>query len=725
MNKKTFLAGVATFVALTASAQEIKVYDTGRKWSPSLDALIQSPSSAPAEPNLRRALKNSPKGTVRISVTTEVGSAQSIAEYLQSEGYEAETASDQLLVTTIPYQFIPTLAAQEGVLYVNAPRQLHPFMDKVRTDIGATKVTAGDGLDTPYTGKGVIVGVIDAGFDFSHPAFSGRCKMYGAYDTKGTLTATAPAVDPNDDSGHATHVTNIAAGSPVEGTNYYGIATGAEILPMMSDLDVSSVMLQASAIKQYAESQGKPWVLNMSFGATMGPHDGSSELDQHLESLAGKGAILVGAMGNNGGDKAHFTHTFTQDDETSYIYIVPDGIQNTNQAVLAQIWANDASGKKDLTVTPVVYRSGKIYRPSALQASKWGLTNSVDSYSKRQCVEIAGDLPELLSTLGISSSATNAKLLLEVKGKAGATFHAWVDQDSYPCSIERATFSISENGTSQRFTTTAGDDKYMVGEGGPSAPSAIAVASYNERTSFTSLNGSSYPYSIGADGGISSFSSKGPQLNSLPKPTVAAPGGAIISAYSKKYKGFSTGDASLVQRLTINNATCYYGVMSGTSMASPVVTGTVALWLEANPELSPADVVSILQKTSRRDNLTTGTQGTWDATWGYGKIDAYEGLKEAIRMKQNGINETMNSSAPITMKHDADCWKLFFNDDESYAHIQITAANGQIVSSTLLQSPRRGEEHTFSFKEMGLTPGVYVFSIATTGQTLSRKLIVK
>ncbi|MEE1415514.1 MAG: S8 family serine peptidase, partial [Prevotellamassilia sp.] len=214
-------------------------------------------------------------------------------------------------------------------------------------------------------------------------------------------------------------------------------------------------------------------------------------------------------------------------------------------------------------------------------------------------------------------------------------------------------------------------------------------------------------------------------LNSLPQPTVTAPGGAIISAYSKKSSNFSTNNEELVQRVLIANTPAYYGIMSGTSMATPVVSGTIALWLEANPELSPADVISILQKTSRHDNLTGGTQGSWDATWGYGKIDAYEGLKEAIRMKQNGINETMNSSAPVTLQRDANAWKLLFNDDESFARIQIVAANGQIVSNNLLQSPRRGEEHVFRFKELGLTPGVYVFSVATTSQAISRKMVVK
>ena len=49
-------------------------------------------------------------------------------------------------------------------------------MNHVRTETGVAKVQAGTGLDTPYDGTGVIIGVIDQGFEFKHIAFTGRSK---------------------------------------------------------------------------------------------------------------------------------------------------------------------------------------------------------------------------------------------------------------------------------------------------------------------------------------------------------------------------------------------------------------------------------------------------------------------------------------------------------------------------------------------------------------------
>lgn len=51
-----------------------------------------------------------------------------------------------------------------------------------------------------------------------------------------------------------------------------------------------------------------------------------------------------------------------------------------------------------------------------------------------------------------------------------------------------------------------------------------------------------------------------------------------------------------MQDVKVNGQHYYYGVMNGTSMATPVVTGIIALWLQANPDLTPADIVRIMQK---------------------------------------------------------------------------------------------------------------------------------
>lgn len=718
MNKKLLLAAGLALMSVAASAQEVKFYNTGRKWNSSFDALLNGNSIHRV--TRKGAETVSPETNLQLQVTTIVGGAETVADFAIAEGYQAEAPTDQLAVITAPASFIKTLAARSEVLYVNKSEQLFPTMHLVRNETGVTKVTEGAGLDTPYDGTGVVVGVIDQGFEFKHPAFLNACKKWGSSATSGMLKNSAPFNDPNDNEGHATHVANIAVGRKVAGSNYYGVATGAELLPMMSNLSTSSTVAQAAAIKKYAEGEGKPWVINMSFGSNSGPHDGSSDTDQNMDKLSTKGGILVGAMGNSGAEKLHVMHKFTEDGEKAYFYIKLDDQLNTNSVVYSEVWAANA-GEGLLTIRPAVLSRGKLYYPTAVQMNAAGQTfeAEVSPFNNRQYGKFSGYFKQLLTKMGLNTG----EFVWEVEGKAGAECHAWLNTDLAAGAFAKTKLTLDD----KVYTTPEGDGNYATGAGAASIPSSISVASYNNATSFTSLSGNNYSFdSLGDVADISNFSSRGPSLSTdpkaLPTPTIAAPGGVVISAFSKKAKSFSTDAAENVQKVTSGGNPFYYGVMSGTSMATPVVTGIIALWLQANPELTSDDVAAILQKTARKDSYT-GRNLTWSKEWGYGKIDAYEGLKEAIRMRPDGVNQTLNSVAPVTLQKGNDAWKVLFNNDESYANVRVIAANGQVAYAQHVVAPQHGDELVVNTQT--LAPGVYVFQVSTTASTVTRKMIVK
>lgn len=719
MNKKLLLAAGLALMSAAASAQEVKFYNTGRKWNSSFDALLNGNSIHRV--TRKGAETVSPETNLQLQVTTIVGGAETVADFAIAEGYQAEAPTDQLAVITAPASFIKTLAARSEVLYVNKSEQLFPTMHLVRTETGVTKVTEGAGLDTPYDGTGVVVGVIDQGFEFKHPAFLNACKKWGSSATSGMLKNSAPFNDPNDNEGHATHVANIAVGRKVAGSNYYGVATGAELLPMMSNLSTSSTIAQAAAIKKYAEGEGKPWVINMSFGSNSGPHDGSTDTDQNMDKLSTKGGILVGAMGNSGAEKLHVMHKFTEDGEKAYFYIKLDDQLNTNSVVYSEVWSAQ-EGEGLLTIRPAVLSRGKLYYPTAVQlnGSAQDLEAEVSPFNKRQYAKFSGYFKQLLTKMGLNTG----EFVWEVEGKAGAECHAWLNTDLAAGAFAKTKLTLDD----KVYTTPEGDGNYATGAGAASIPSSISVASYNNATSFTSLSGKSYSYAsfVGEVADISNFSSRGPSLSTdpkaLPTPTIAAPGGVVISAFSKKSKSFSTDAAENVQKVTSGGNPFYYGVMSGTSMATPVVTGIIALWLQANPELTSDDVAAILQKTARKDSYT-GRNLTWSKEWGYGKIDAYEGLKEAIRMRPDGVNQTLNSAAPVTLQKGNDAWKVLFNNDESYANVRVIAANGQVAYAQHVVAPQHGDELVVNTQT--LAPGVYVFQVSTTASTVTRKMIVK
>jgi subtilisin family serine protease len=107
---------------------------------------------------------------------------------------------------------------------------------------------------------------------------------------------------------------------------------------------------------------------------------------------------------------------------------------------------------------------------------------------------------------------------------------------------------------------------------------------------------------------IHATSSQGPTRDGRTKPEVAAPGTDIVAA-----KGFSDADDPWVS-------------MTGTSMASPFVTGVVGLMLAVKPQLTAAQIAGILQRTARP---LPGGDFVWKNDAGYGRIDPDACLREA------------------------------------------------------------------------------------------------
>ncbi|HEY2954118.1 MAG TPA: S8 family serine peptidase [Candidatus Eisenbacteria bacterium] len=134
-----------------------------------------------------------------------------------------------------------------------------------------------------------------------------------------------------------------------------------------------------------------------------------------------------------------------------------------------------------------------------------------------------------------------------------------------------------------------------------------------------------------SDDVVTSFSNEGPRdddgdadhLDEM-KPSVVAPGAGIISAF-----GDPTTDGTAYQQL------------SGTSMATPCVSGCVALVLQANPSLTPLQVRTILQNTAEHNIPTAkasgdrgqdpyGLDANYDPSCGWGEVDVYAAVKEAL-----------------------------------------------------------------------------------------------
>jgi hypothetical protein len=171
--------------------------------------------------------------------------------------------------------------------------------------------------------------------------------------------------------------------------------------------------------------------------------------------------------------------------------------------------------------------------------------------------------------------------------------------------------------TSFGTTVVNGDSEYSIAE--PTcASSCISVAAYSARylSNFGNLIG----------GGIAPFTSYGPLLNEVQKPDIAAPGVNVCSSISS----FTDASYTSIDEVDFNGTTYDFARFSGTSMSSPCVAGIVALLLDANPLLTPAQVKEILIATARTDEFTGPISAPGDVRWGMGKVDARAALMMAL-----------------------------------------------------------------------------------------------
>jgi subtilisin family serine protease len=145
--------------------------------------------------------------------------------------------------------------------------------------------------DCAYTGKGVKVAVLDTGFDFTHPDFSGRTIH------RKSFVGTKQAIDKE---GHGTHTAAVVGGGKkTKGGARYGVATGARLYigKIMDDNGEGSDM-QALAGIEWALDKGCQ-VISMSLGASADEGGGYSLIYEQVGQVAaGRNCLLIAAAGN-------------------------------------------------------------------------------------------------------------------------------------------------------------------------------------------------------------------------------------------------------------------------------------------------------------------------------------------------------------------------------------------------------------------------------------------
>lgn len=156
-------------------------------------------------------------------------------------------------------------------------------------------------------------------------------------------------------------------------------------------------------------------------------------------------------------------------------------------------------------------------------------------------------------------------------------------------------------------------------------------------------------------------------------------------------------------------------------MASPFVTGVMATWLQAFPEMTPEQAREILQKTARHDSFTGDV--TPSNQWGYGKIDAYEGIKESIRI-ESGVESNRIDNRSHLVVNDGNCVRVLFGYDDSQVALQLYNLQGACVATRAIGKVAAGEEVTVDLDDFAA--GIYMLRImGGNTKSMVKKIIVQ
>ena len=568
---------------------------------------------------------------------------------LQSMGVEVNARFGSMLTVHVPVELLPQLAGMKGIRRISMAQPMTLCNDSARYLCRVDAVHEGLSLPMAYTGKGVIVGVIDVGVDFNHINFidsTGQSRVARAYlpaDTTGTppvingLTLPGSAYETPDaiaqlttdcvNQSHGTHTTGTAAGG-YRGNDFYGVAPEATIVicamppKELNDVNIANSL---SYIFNYADSVGKPCVVNLSISSHVGAHDGTSELCRLMDELSAPGRICVLAAGNDGATPlySHSPQLCVGDTVTA---LLANSKQMPTVSGYVSLWSTNATTHRmrlalvDKTTCEVVKSTPYYFYSEAEADSVYHIDMSAafEGDYGEDYVDFAFEQLHKFHTLlaiEISHLPSNLFLALQVVPEDDCELMGW-------CSGMRMTRLKEDDPMWLQGTTEMTISDLATGK------QTISVGAYCSRAKAAVISGSNPTLTSGVvlyD--IASFSSFGPDANGVMRPDVVAPGKSLVSSYNRFNSTDMDNPRWVNSYVTIDGERYAYGSNVGTSMSAPVVAGAVALWLEANPMLTGDEVREVLRTTSNRDSFVTAGDAR---RWGYGKLDVAAGLRYVL-----------------------------------------------------------------------------------------------
>ena len=567
-----------------------------KETKPMDNATVNTAANQKLEPTLRAAMDATPgelaeSENLSTGFTPETGLWEVIVLYSGS-GDALLTAFPDFSITLLlgnyaivrlPEAQLNAFAAAEQIIYVEKPKRLFFEILSGKRASCITPLQTGSLSPSPsafptpnLTGQGILVAVIDSGIDYTHPDFrttDGNTRILELWDqtvapdpsrnfqspegyslgtvfSRETINEALQAqteaerrqlVPSADLSGHGTHVTGIAAGNGRASDGVYqGVAYESDLIivklgtPDPKGFPSTPQLMQAvNYCMEKSIAYNRPIVINLSFGNTYGSHSGTSLLETYLDSVSGLGRVsIVCGSGNEGSSAGHAAGVLRENESRRIEFAVSD----YERSLSIQLWKNywdeirfsiqPPSGSSPIVIpdTPGSFR----FRADGTELLVY--YGEPSPYSRYQEIYI-----ELLGAATASSAAPSTtayiapgvwNLQLSAQRVADGIYDLWMPVASI-------------RGLGTQFLTPTPDTTLTI----PSTASGVVTVG-----AYDSYSNTPAP-----------FSGRGYTWNTNQvKPDLVAPGVDITSC--------SPGGG--------------YETLSGTSMATPFVTGSCALLMQ-------------------------------------------------------------------------------------------------------------------------------------------------